>query len=174
MKKSLTFWLFTTILSLSIAGCGFAPHSINSLPPQLNQLYYQTEHPYDPFESNFKKRLKTCGITLLPAPKESALIMNVSSNYNPGADNPSSSSQARTYSLGYTAKISISDFHHKVLLAPQDVSVSRSVILQPNEVLTTTPQILIVKQEMVQELIIKAFNVLSANQTFLALKNEAS
>jgi len=156
-----------------ITGCGFAPHSIDSFPPQLNRLYYQTKNPYEPFEIDLKKRLKIAGVTLLRSSEKSAVTLNISTHYSaPSTNNynPASSTQARIYNLNYTATISISDYNNKILLAPQTVSVSRAVTLQPNEVLETTPQIAIAKQEMIQELSTKTLNILTAKKTAEALQ----
>ncbi|MBU0744484.1 MAG: hypothetical protein KKE11_03865 [Gammaproteobacteria bacterium] len=146
--KSLKF--FTIIVLLSIVGCGFTPRSANSLPPQLKQVYYQTTSPYALFDVTFKRRLKVAGVTLLPNPVKSSPIINISSSYGYSINNPASSTQARVYSLSYTATISISDCNQKTLLEPKVATVTRDVVLQASEIFATTPQIIVVKQEMAQ------------------------
>ena len=170
MIKFLKNLFFSITIPIFLVGCGFTIHNTNSLPPQLNPIYYQTKHPYEPFEIAFKKRLKTAGIKLLSEPDESTLIINISSNYSDNASNITSSTQARIYNLDYTATITISDFCNKQLLSPQTVTVSRNITLQPNEVFKATPQIAIIKQEMQQELTTKILNILSAPKTFQALE----
>lgn len=159
------------IITIFLVGCGFKTHNVNSLPPQLNQIYYQTEHPYEPFEINFKKRLKAAGLNLLSEPKKSALIINVTSSCgNPTTNNTSSSTMARTYDITYTATVSITDYYNKYILNTQTASATRSITLQPNEVFEATPQVAVIKQEMQQELAIKILNILSAPKTFQVLK----
>lgn len=157
------------IIQILLAGCGFTTRNINSLPPQLSPAYYQAEHPYEPFEASFKKRLKATGVILLFEPQKSSPIIKLSSNFSYTTNNPSPSVEARIYNLNYTATISISDFYNKELLAPKVATVSRSITLQPNEVFEATPQIAIIKREMQQELSTRVFNILSAPKTFQAL-----
>lgn len=168
--------LVITIMQTLLIGCGFTTYNINSLPPQLRQIYYQAEHPNEPFEISLKKRLKTAGINVLNEPTKSSLILNINSNYSSGANTPASTNQARVYNLNYTTTIAINDFYKKNLIAPQTVTVTRDVTLQPNEVFEATSQIAIIKREMQQELVIKVLNVLSAPKTFQALSklNESS
>ena len=170
MIKHLQHLFLISVTSILLAGCGFAPHSVDSFPPELKLAYYQSSQPYEPFEIDLRKRLKACGVILLPSPKKSAPIINIGSNYSHSTNAPASSTQARIYNLKYTAIISITDYHHQTLLASQTVSVARDVSLLPDEVFETTSQISIAKQEMVQELSTKVLNVLAAKKTAEALQ----
>ena len=53
MTKTFANLFFILITSTLIASCGFHLNSIKTLPPQLHQVYYQTEHPYEKFELAF-------------------------------------------------------------------------------------------------------------------------
>jgi outer membrane lipopolysaccharide assembly protein LptE/RlpB len=162
---------FIALIQIFLSGCGFTTYNINSLPPQLKQLYYQTDHPYAPFEVGFKKKLVAAGIKVLSTPKKSTPTIIITSLYNHDANNSASSTQARIYNLSYTATVTINDGDNKQLLAPQIATVSRSITLQPNEIFEATSQVAIIKQEMRQELTTKIFNILSSPKTFQALKN---
>jgi len=175
MKKYLNNICLLPLIIL-LTGCGFAPHSVDSFPPQLKKVYYQTKNPYEPFEIELKKRLKIAGVTLLASPEKSSLILSVDAHYiNPSSNNynPSSSTQARIYKLGYNATISISDYNNKRVLSPQIVTVSRDVALQPDEVLESTPQIAIAQQEIIRELSIKTMNILTAKKTAETLQKNS-
>lgn len=172
-KIAQNFLIITTLYFL--AGCGFATFNAKSLPPQLKEIYYQAENPYAPFETAFKKKLKSCGIKFLPNPTKSTLNLNLSSNYSYTSNNQLSSTQARIYTLNYTATISITDYNQKLLLAPKSASATRNIILQPNEVFAVTPQITNTKQELSRELANKIFNILGSHRTHQDLQNhEAS
>jgi outer membrane lipopolysaccharide assembly protein LptE/RlpB len=162
---------FIVVIQILLVGCGFSTYNVNSLPPQLRQLYYQAEHPNEAFEINLKKKLKAAGVNILSEPTKSSPIININFSYSSGVNSPISSTQARIYNLNYAATITISDFYNKNLLAPQIAAVTRNVTLQPNEVFEATSQIAMIKREMQQELAIKIFNILSAKKTFQALKN---
>jgi len=170
MIKLLKYLLCTIAITLTLGGCGFAPLNMKALPPQLKQVYYQADHAYGPVEVKLKKKLKSAGIILLPSSTKSALIINFSSNYSHTSYTNISSVQGSTYSLTYTATISISDFYHKTLLSPQNITVTRSVSLNPNEVFELTSQIEIIKQEMREDLINKIFFILTSHHTAKALK----
>ena len=170
MLKTLAKLFFILITSMLLIGCGFRLNTTKILPPQLNQVYYQTEHPYEKFELYFKKKLQASGAVLLSCPKKAAPIIHISSIYGFSNSSPASSTQARIYNLSYTVTINISDSHNQPILAPQTASVTRSIVLQANEVFETTTQADVVKQEMIQELSTKLFNILGSPRTFQALE----
>src|SRR3989337_769493 len=74
MLKTLAKLFFILITSMLLIGCGFRLNTTKILPPQLNQVYYQTEHPYEKFELYFKKKLQASGAVLLSEPKKAAPI----------------------------------------------------------------------------------------------------
>lgn len=154
---------------LVLTGCGFTLLTAKSLPPQLHQLYYQTDNPYGQFETGLKRMLKFSKIVLLDAPNKTAPILHVTANYSYSTTSSISSTAARVYTLNYTATISIDDATGKVLLTPRTVSASRTIMLQPNEIFETTLQVDIAKQEIRQDLMGKILNVLCAPKTFEAL-----
>ncbi len=161
--------LLLIIFIQALVGCGFTTHNVNSLPPQLKQIYYQAQNPNEPFEINFKKRLKAAGVNILAESTKSSPIININSSYSSSINNAASTTQARVYNLSYSATITISDFYNKNLLPSQVATVARSITLQPNEIFAATSQLAVIKREMQQELVIKILNILSAPKTFQAL-----
>jgi outer membrane lipopolysaccharide assembly protein LptE/RlpB len=153
-----------------LSGCGFTLRTVKSLPPPLQQIYYQTDNPYGQFEVAFKRALKASKTILLTAPDKTLPILVVTSNYNYNTTSSISSVQARIYTLNYTATVSINDFFNKTLLAPQTVGVTRNVTLQPNEIFESSSQVVIVKQEMARELSDKVLNILRSKQTVQVLE----
>ncbi|MDR1012501.1 MAG: hypothetical protein LBL40_01465 [Coxiellaceae bacterium] len=174
MIKLSTFLNFATITTsyLILTGCGFT-RNIESPPPTIRKIYYQTERAYEPLEIKLKKKLKHRGIILLETPEKSSPIINIKSEYNYNTNHSISSIRARTYTLIYTVTINITDFHHKALLSPQIITATRIINLQPNEIFELTPQIKIIKQKMIEELILRIFNVLGSPETTKALKYES-
>lgn len=152
-----------------LTGCGFKLRTTKSLPPQLQQIYYQTDNPYGQFEMAFKKALKASKVVLLATPNTTAPILHVTTNYSYNSTSSTSSAEARVYNLTYTTTIDIANAAHKQILPSQTVTVTRTISLQPNEIFETTPQIEIAKQEMLQELTTKVLNILCAKKTFQAL-----
>jgi LPS-assembly lipoprotein len=173
MKKTFTkiCLILTSILLLS--GCGFTLRTAKSLPPQLHKVYYQTNNPYGEFETTLKRALKASDIIFLETPDSATPILDVTSNYTYSVPSSVSSAQARTYTLNYSATVSINEAFNKQILTPKTVSASRSISLQSNEVFEISPQIEIVKRELRQELSTKILNVLCAPKTFQALAKDS-
>jgi outer membrane lipopolysaccharide assembly protein LptE/RlpB len=168
MAKSYIKVCLILISIFLLSGCGFKLRTAESLPPQLHQVYYQTDNPFGQFEVAFKRALKTSKVKLLDEPNATAPVLHVTSNYSSSTTSSISTTSGRVYSLSYTATISINDASGKILLTPQTASVSRSISLQPNEIFETTPQVEIAKQELLQELSTKILNILCAKKTFAA------
>jgi outer membrane lipopolysaccharide assembly protein LptE/RlpB len=154
---------------LLLSGCGFKLRTVNSLPPQLHRIYYQTDNPYGQFEIALKRVLKASKVNLIATPGANTPILHVTSNYTSSTTSSITSAAARVYTLSYTATVSVTDAANKQLLSPQTTSASRAVTLQSNEVFEITPQIDIAKQELQQELANKILNILCAKRTFQAL-----
>ena len=152
-----------------LSGCGFTLRTAQSLPPQLHQVYYQTNNPYGQFEIAFKRALKASNVVLLAEPNATAPVLHVTSNYTNTTTSSISSSAGRVYSLNYTAIISINNASGKLLLSSQAASATRNITLQHDELLEVSPQVAIVQQELLQELATKVLNVLCAKKTFQAL-----
>lgn len=168
--KKLSLKIYPIIIGLFLlSGCGFKLRTMQSLPPQLHQIYYQTDNPYGQFEITIKRSLKASNIILLPNSNATAPILHITANYSYSTTSPISTSEARVYTLNYSATISINSTTNALLLTPQTVSTSRSITLQANEPIESSSQIEIAKQEMIQELSVKVLNVLCAEKTFEAL-----
>lgn len=173
MSKSYANVCLVLISIFLLSGCGFTLRTTKSLPPQLQQVYYQTDNPYGAFELGFKRALKASSVKMLTAPNTTAPVLRVTSTWSPPSTTTSmSSTSGRTYNLNYTAIVSINDASGKLLLSPQTVSVTRDINLQSNEIVEITPQVEIAKQEMQQELSTKILNVLCAKNTFRALAKQ--
>lgn len=163
--------IYLIIISVFLAaGCGFKLRTAQSLPPQLQQVYYQTDSPYGSFDITFKRVLKALDVVILTAPNATAPVLHVVAVWNPPSTNTSMSSTAgRSYKLGYTAIISITDSVGKVLLPSQTVSATRDINLQSNEIVEISPQVEVVKRELQQELSTKILNILCSKSVFRVL-----
>ena len=159
------------MLLLVVSGCGFKLRNAQSLPVQLQTMYYQANNQYGEFEVLFKRSLISSKINVLPSPNNLAPTIHVSAEDVPPATTSSiSSSAARVYTLAYRATISINDARGKVIVPMQTLGVSRSISLEHNEMIEISPQVAVVKKELMQELIVNILNVLCAKDTFKALR----
>ena len=153
-----------------LTGCGFTAQNLHKLPPELKRVYYSSDRPYASFNVAMVKRLKVSQVTLLQQPKKNALILYLSHSYSSNKEEQMSSAQARICTVSYTATLIIDDFYGNHIVGPNTLTVSRSVILQPNELFESTSQIPIVKNELQEELINKIFNILMSSKTELAIQ----
>lgn len=155
-----------------LSGCGFTLRSQQSFPQQLHTLYFQADKPYGQFEVALKKALKAANITLLDDVNKAPLTFHISeASFSHDSDTSSGpSTQARIYHLTMTTYFSIIDSHGNVLLAPQNVTSTRDLTLNSNEIFDTSTQVDVSKQNMRQELITKIFNILSSKKAFAALQ----
>ena len=169
MSKSYISICLILITIFFLSGCGFTLRTAQSLPPQLHQVYYQTDHPFDSFELALKRALRASNVVLLAEPNKTAPVLHVTSSYAQATTSSISTSSGRVYNLNYTATVSINDASGKLLLAAQTMSAARDITLLPGEVIETSPQVEIVKQELLQELATKILNILCAKKTFQAL-----
>ena len=165
--------LFPILIILLLVGCGFTTQGLYELPLGLKKIYYSSSSPYAPFNVAMIKRLKANQVTLLQRPEKNALILHLSHNYSHSKEEQMNSAQARICTLDYTATLTIDDFYGNHIIGLNTITVSRSIILQPNEVFESTPQISTVKNELQEELINRIFNILISSKTELATQHWA-
>jgi len=158
------------MIILGLTGCGFKLRSQASLPTQLHTVFLQTDNPFGQFETSFKKSLKAININLLDKPDPKYLTIALSPT-SFTSDNASigGSIQARVYNLIFSVSFKITDGQGKTLVAPQNVTVTRGLTLNPNEVFGASNQVDIVQQSMQQEAITRIFNILSSKLVFASL-----
>lgn len=164
--KILRLIITLTISIILLSGCGFHLRNAKFFPPELKKIYLEAENPYGPFEITFKKSLRASGIKLVDNPLQAPLILHISSNYSYAVTSSGSSTQARVYTLYYTATFSILDQKRKTLLGPNTVSVSKNLSLAPNEIFEVSTQTVTAKQDMENELSIKILNILGSAHSF--------
>ena len=169
MSKFYINIVFILMTMFFLYGCGFTLRTAQSLPPKLQQVYYQTNDPYGQFTVAFKRALKASSVVLLAEPSKTAPVLHVISSYTHATTSSISTSSGRVYNLNYTATISIDGASGKVILGAQTASAARDITLRPDEVLEVSSQVEIVKQELMQELATKILNILCAQKTFQAL-----
>ena len=171
------FFLALNILTLLFAscfltGCGFAVRSQQSFPSQLHSMYFQADNQYGQFETALKKELRAANISIGENSNKAPLVFhaNAVSFYHSSDTSSGPSTQARIYHLTMTTSFYIHDNKGKIVLPNRQITSTRDLTLNSNEIFDTSTQVNVSKQNMRQELIIKIFNILSSNNTFVALK----
>jgi outer membrane lipopolysaccharide assembly protein LptE/RlpB len=155
----------------SLSACGFKLYSKEELPPQLHTLYLQSDNPYGQFETDLKHSFKTMGINFTDLQTQAPITLKIiNTNFSHDNLNTVSSSQATVYNFTYNVTFNLLNSQDKSIISPQTVKSSRTLTLNPNEVIDANPEVDTIKQEMHRELIFKILNRLSSKNTQRALK----
>ena len=162
--------LITIAVLCSLTACGFKLYSKTAIPPQLHRIYLQSAHPYESLETSLKQILTMQGINFTDSPKTAPIILNITGiSFSHDDSNTVSSSQATVFNFTYNVTFNLLDSHGKAIITPQTVSATRTLTLNPNEVLDANPEVDTTKQEMERELIFKITNHLNSKNTKQAL-----
>jgi LPS-assembly lipoprotein len=159
-----------------LTSCGFHLRNQNELPPQLHTIYFQSNDSYDPMQILLKNSLQGMGINTVDNPQQAAITLNIISS-SLTHDNPNvvSSDQATTYNFYDTAIFNlINNKTKQPLIANQTVAFSRTLILQPNEILETSSSVDILKQEMNREMVFRIINILNSKNIQKALNTNGN
>jgi LPS-assembly lipoprotein len=154
----------------SLTACGFKLYSKESIPPQLHTVYLQSNEPYGSLETSLKSTLSTQGINFTDTAQQAPIILNISgTSFTHDDSNTVSSSQATVYNFTYDVTFNLLTTQGKAIIQPQTVEATRTLTLNPNEVLDSNPEVDTMKQEMERELIFKITNRLNSKNTKQAL-----
>ncbi len=169
-----TKFLFKLLILLScisvLAACGFKIYDRNDLPPQVHTMYFQTKNPHGRLEVELKNALETSGIVLTDNAKDAPVIFNViTTSFTHDNPNVLSSAQATVYTFTYTLVFNLQDQKGQSIIPPQYVTSSRTVTLNPNEVIESSPEVATTQEDMGRDLIFQTFGRLNANNTKAAL-----
>lgn len=151
------------MLCFLLTSCGIYMQPNNYLPPQLDSIYLQTAAPYDEFAATCKQALEASGIKIVENKTAALYTLHITPAELTHTNlNISSSIHARIYSLALSTTFSLIDAQGKILIPTQLITNSRTITLNPNEILHASNQADIARNEMQYELIAKIFNILRA------------
>jgi LPS-assembly lipoprotein len=167
-------YIFLRIFCLCIlpflVGCGFHLRTEYPLPSKLNSMYLKTPSPYSEFTLSLKEALKSNKIFLTENAKTAKSVLEiVTFDFKHSWANAYSSAQANVYTFFMTVEFRVVDSYGKDILSTQAVHVTRSLTLNPHEVLASSNQVETNKQEMEQEIIDKILRTLSSKQIYAHL-----
>lgn len=162
---SLLFLAGTTLVS-----CGFHLRGYTPLPAELQVLYVQSAEPYSAFIQILEATLVSRGFTLVESPEQADVTLEILKEERDDQIGAiSASTETRQYLLYNTVTFQIKDSTGTVLVDPRSVTVSRSFIVDANQVLGSTSAELTLEQEMRQELVQRVINALVAPITISAV-----
>lgn len=168
-KKLIIISLFLFVI-LFLQACGFHMGSKALLSPQLFNLYYAADKPYEPYAIKFKKELKSYGVSFTENALSAPYVLHVYPTEFTSKDTSSGpSTQARVYNLTYKASFNITDKTGKTVVPIKEVTSTKDLTLGPNEIFDVSTLVSVTKQTMEQELVVKSMNLLSSKQVSDAL-----
>ena len=146
---------------LSLTSCGFRLFDKDILPDKMHIIHLESSNPNGRLEVALKNELKENHI-VLSTQEESLVTLNIINTafIHSNPSNVAYSSLSTVYSLAYSLTFDLLDKAGNKIINPEVVTVSRSITLNPNELLDSSPRVLSVKAEMQRELIFKMFNIL--------------
>jgi outer membrane lipopolysaccharide assembly protein LptE/RlpB len=164
-KKQLIITALFLFFTLFLNACGFHMSSKAMLSPQLFNLYYAADKPYEAYAIKFKKELKSYGVNFTENAISAPYVLHVYPTEFTSKDTSSGpSTQARIYNLIYKASFSITDKTGKTVVPIKEVTSTKDLTLGPNEIFDVSTLVSVTKQTMEQELVVKSMNILSSKQ----------
>lgn len=161
-KKVLTL----IVLTLFLSSCGFQPRSDATFPMPLRVLYLNSNNPYGLFESELKKSLQSAGVTMVENPDQARFILQISqSNLALALASVGTSNQATIYNATYTVTMNLTNNKAQTLIPTQTIKSITTLIVNPQQALSSTNQAELVRQQLQRETIIKIFDILTSKQT---------
>lgn len=156
----------------SLTACGFKLYSKKAIPPQLHTVYLQSNNPYGQLEVSLKQTLTAQDVNFTDSEQQAPIILNImNTSLTHDNSNVVSSSQATVYNFHYKITFNLLDKHGNSIIDSQSVKATRTLTLNPNEMLDANPEVDTMQQEMERELIFKMTNRLTSRNTRWALQH---
>lgn len=150
--------LFLVIL---ISGCGFHLRGQNLLPPQLHCIKIDSIMPYGDFESTLRRSLVQLGVDVTRTGSAPVTLRIISTALYNDVPTIGGSNQARVYVFYY--KVHFEVFSDQgVIIPPQCVTSSETLIVNAGKALESTNQLEVLKLEMQKEAAHMIINMLHA------------
>ena len=166
-------YLLLIITFTWLSACGFKLYDKPLSSLQLATVYLQSPDPYGTFSIALKQSFKAVGIKLAKNANDAQITLNlININLNHDDPNITASSQATIYNFTYSVVFALQNKFGKSLVGTQAITVSRTLTLNPNEVLEASNEVRIMKGEMERELIMQIFDRLDSNNVRNALNSQ--
>ncbi|OAI48411.1 hypothetical protein AYO45_05025 [Gammaproteobacteria bacterium SCGC AG-212-F23] len=151
---------FYIIFFLCLTACGFHLRGPFTLAPPLQTVYIESADPYGKLIRNVRDYLKMSGVRIVTQAKDATAILVLSKDTE-GQQlvSVSSSQQTRQYNLTLSATFRVDHPNGTTWISQQEVSDSRPITIQSNQVLAGSNEATIFYQIMRQNL---AYNIIYA------------
>jgi len=157
--KTLKYITILVLLCLLVS-CGFRLQGKYQFSNFIKKIDLISSNPYSGLLIDLRQRLIDNGINI----RRDADIKLKISNESFSHDNSNlvSSIQATVYTFRYSFVFALYNKNNDIILNKQTVSSSKTITLNPNEVLNTSNEAFVIKRELIEDTISKMFNILSS------------
>lgn len=169
VKKILAIGLLLINLWLC-SSCGFHARSANDLPPELKTVSLKMPNIDSGFQEDIIRLLQTLDVTISP---NASVSIDISA-FNFTHIDPDLTTTAQAVTYVYTMTLTFSVLKNNTVIIPsKTLSVSRSIILNVNQVYTSGAALL-AKHEMEKEMVNLLYFQLISQNTQHALQNKTT
>jgi len=169
--KRFCLLLCTALICAGLTGCGFHLQGQAQLPPQLHRLYFKTSDPYGYLSRTLKESFKLSNVILVNSPDEAQTVFEIlSDTTTQNFVTVGGSQQTRQYNLIVNVVYQVTDPKGRVLLGPETLSETRSLVLQSNQVLGASNEATSYYQQMRRSIAYSIMNRLASQQVGTAIR----
>ena len=168
--RTLPRWLSLLCVMLLISACGFQLRGYKELPLELHVLYLQTATPNAPVTRFLASTLQALHIEMTAHPEHAPLVLEIlHEGFHANPISVSIQTQLRQYRLLQTLEFRLVREDGLVIIPKSQVSSSRTLTVNANQVLASTSEQSTLQHEMQQEVVRRLIDRLSADDTRHAL-----
>jgi LPS-assembly lipoprotein len=154
-------WLIG-VLAASLAGCGFHLEGRTPLPKSMKSAYVQATDMQTDFAQSLRKALLTSGARPPSDKKAASSIVNIiRDDVVRRTLSVSAQNKPNEYEITYTVRFSVTSGEQE-LLAPQDISATRSYSFDETRLLAKEHEESILRQAMAHDLADRVIRQLSS------------
>ena len=166
--KSISISVIAALCCL-LTACGFSPRSANNLSPDLHLIYIDTPNPDSPFIAQLERTLQSANVRLVNDIDDAPVTLHLTSQWSYDIPTILNSGYATTYTYTFSTTYQLQTPTGTVITDPKNISVTRSLIQNANQVYTPEATELM-KREITRTVVILLYHDLTSQNTRLVLK----
>lgn len=137
------------ILILVLNSCSFQPRGHTQLSPYLHKLYLTSNNPNSQFYRYLRESLQMSGIQLNEKASDSNLVLTIlNETLHQQLLSIGTNNQTRQYNVSLTISYSLSTHKGINILGPEQLTETRSVTIQSNQILGDNNEVSALYQQM--------------------------
>src|ERR1700722_1948027 len=154
-------WLRVTFLLLFclIAGCGFQFRNCAEIPPVLRVIYLKTCLPNSLFFFDLRQNFCALGVCMTKCPEQAPVTLRIlNEDFQESRITISATSLLSEYLLLYQVTYQLEDANGCVVVRPRTIKVTRTYMVNANDVLGAGNEIPLLQQDMYRDAVYQLIN----------------